>query len=69
MFVRSSGTDDCLFNKRFYALSFSYFSQLRELLSSEGVTEETKELLDVSKKSLHFLLHDKITQNCRIDQG
>lgn len=34
----------------FYLLFYN-FSQLRELLSSEGVTDENKELLDVSKKS------------------
>lgn len=34
----------------FYLLFYN-FSQLRELLSSEGVTDETKELLDVSQKS------------------
>lgn len=33
---------------------FSNFSQLREMLSSEGVTDENKELLDVSQTSWHF---------------
>jgi len=45
--------ESLIYTKLFYLLFFD-FSQLRELLSSEGVTDENKELLDVSQKPCHF---------------
>lgn len=53
--------ESLIYTKLFYLLFFD-FSQLRELLSSEGVMDENKELLDVSQKPCHFQWKHNLTK-------